>query len=475
MKESWLSLTRWFTPNDGETPGARRRDQPTFLSLDYETLCEELNIDAEAKENGVANIPSTAQTQFDATELFIAADIKYRIAQYKNAAEREIADLGKAIEARQLAPHILDCTNLPNEFRQALRQRTKEISNSIRDSQQKLKTTTEGSKKYRELYGITRAARLREKEDQSRALYLLMCFGLVQLVANAFLFAAGSTYGLAFGLTIALMVAFFDILLHFNLGIQAAKCEVREHKTLRAFGVFALIVGMVTIAFLNLGTVHLRLAGGDVIQWANSIQGNTLGFMDDFLASVLGSVGIFCSCLAMKTGWAWDEPIPRLLRDQREIDRFSQDIDKLKQDKTELESELGKEYSKKLDAIVLEAANHISLVNGHLSRVTQRRTEFEDYITEASVVFELLVTRYRQQNQKVRTATPPEFFRQPRELGELNRELNIAHDFTGLASLARDQYATLQNLLPEARKELMVDIGGDVQRSEAHDDGEGSS
>ena len=428
-----------------------------FPTLDLNALRADLDVDRMAAENGAAGVPNQAQTQPDGQEQKIHHAIHQRVLEAKGKRIQLADRIRASIEARQLAPDVKRCDDIPGDFSRELKNRGYSLDGELDAQGSKLKNLKQEVDEYRQTHGITRSPKLYEEEERNRALVALMVLTVVQLVANAFLFGQGSLYGLSFGLLLALGLAFFDIGLHFKFGRQAARLKAPDRVN-RVVGYSASAGSLVSVLAFNLGMVHLRLVTRESgakgwENWLPSLTNDPFGFTD-FLSWALLAVGLFCSVLAFVAGWLWDEPIPIFRRNGSLIIRLQDDIQELREERRNLKSSLLKRFLLELDGIDKKAEHHVTIISDSVSRIRQAEEAFRDYCDDANKIFAALVGLYRDENRKARSTPAPPFFDSPASLAFDRHPPSSDEDFDAVVRQATQDRTELRAKLPMARSKL---------------------
>ena len=118
---AWARFTRfvrgWFGP---PTIQPRYSGELSFPALDFEALRADLDVDNMAAENGAANVPDQAQTQPDGQEQKIHHAIHQRVLEARRKTIQLADRIRASIQARQLAPAVKRCDDIPGDCRREL-------------------------------------------------------------------------------------------------------------------------------------------------------------------------------------------------------------------------------------------------------------------------------------------------------------------------------------------------------------------
>lgn len=434
--------------------------QPSGLaypSLDVEDLLMDLKVTESATRNGSANVPHQHETSPDGQEARIRQEVVRRVGQAKVRAAQTVHNLEVSIKARQLAPAVKRCGEIPTSFASQLEVQDARVKAELNRVQRELKELQGEVDAYRARHRVSRMPRLTDPEDRYNGLALLIVFTMVQLGANSLLFGEGSDYGLALGITFASIFAFFDILLHFRVGEWMARVHAPDSGN-RAIGFLAIAFGVVSAFAVNLSMVHLRLvtrqfgiSGWE--EWLPSISSAPFGFVD-FLSWGLLVVGLLCSLMAVQAGFSWDEPIPLFRRNGRKISRLEEDRDDLMDERRSLKSDLFGKLRGELDAIGRDAESHVGIVSDSVKRIEQIAVEYKGYCSTARETLRALVGTYRDANRRCRSEPPPTFFSAPITLEIEPEPLTSVTSLEKVVEQAERDHAELRKILPCARAEL---------------------
>jgi hypothetical protein len=464
-----IRFWRWLRRLLGlEGRAAHNELQPSGLaypSLSVEDLLADLKVAESGARNGSANVPHQHETAPDGQEARIRQEIVRRVEQAKLRASQTVHNLEVSMKARQLAPAVMRCDEIPKSFANKLEDRDGRLKVELDGVQRELAELEAEVDSYRTRHGVSRMPRLIDAEDRYNGWALLIVFTLVQLVANSLLFGQGSDYGLALGITFASIFAFFDILLHFRVGEAMARVRAPDPAN-RIIGVAAIAFGFFSVLAVNLSMVHLRLvtrqfgvSGWE--EWLPSISSEPFGFVD-FLSWGLLVVGLLCSLMAVQAGFSWDEPIPLFRRNGRKISRLKEDRDDLMDERQTLKADLFQQFHEELDAIRRDAESHVGIISDSVRRIEQISAEYRSYCSNARETLRALVRSYRDANRQHRSEPPPAFFSEP-----ITLEVDLA-PVTSVASLdqvvkqAERDHEELRDILPRARARLneLADVGG---------------
>lgn len=458
VRSLWRRLRRFL--------GLRHRPsrdevQPSGLeypSLEVECLLSELDVLESAATNGRANIPSKDEKSPDGHEARIRQEVIKRVETAKTRASHRVHLLEVSIQTRQLQPAVKRCKEIPASFATEMQVRSSRLKNDHDSVVRALAELEEEIETYKSRYGLTRGPRIADVEDRNNGFARLALFTLVQLIANSVLFGQGSDYGLALGIAIASIFAFFDILLHFNVGELGSRIRAKDLLS-RVVGISALVFGAVTVLLVNLSMVHLRLvtrrfgvAGWE--EWLPSITSQPFGFTD-FLSWGLWAIGLLCSVLAVRIGFSWDEPIPVFRNNGRKIARLKEDRDDLVEEQRTLSEDVMSLFREELDSIGRRAESHVGMISDSVKKIEQIVIEYNSYRSIAPATLDAVVKSYRDANRRHRTEPTPAFFGEPASIEFGDEPITPTEPFKKVVAQAERDHEELRKSLPRARAQLM--------------------
>jgi hypothetical protein len=406
--------------------------------------------------NGTANIPGAGDTTPDGYEARIAHEIGRRVEIARGRASKVIRDIETSIKARQLSPAVKRCGEIPDAFVREQAIQSSSLRNRLGRCEGELRDVETEMEDYRARYDVRRALRLSAQEDRNNRWALLLLFTLVQFAANSILIGEGSDYGLALGITLAFIFAFFDISIHLVLGDISARIQAPD-LIARTMGVIATLTWLVTAVGVNMSMVHLRLVTrqygiGAWEEWSSSIRGSTFDF--DFLSWALLAIGLLCSLLAVRSGFTWDEPIPTLRRNGGRALRLRDDVEDLRDEQCSLTSDLLQRFRQELDAIDRRAEDHVSVISDSKNRIDQVVSEFASHCATAKATLEALIRTYRDDNRRHRSERPPTYFGELLTV-EFSPQLDASvESLTHVLAQSHQDHEELRISLPSARRRL---------------------
>ncbi len=385
-----------------------------FPDLNVDKVADDMDLERTGGERGERNTPATTAISFDEVEMRITE----RIGSAQKAAYSRLSDEirtyedrlsgldfeGRFADLRQAAPEAI------SSFKAEAMQGRDEL-NSLRRA---LREADQERTDFQKRHDLTRAPRPTSFAVRVFKLGLLPALLLFETVINGQFLAAGNEGGLLGGFSQAFVFAFLNLLVSFGLGYFGVRYLNRKGFVSTLWGLLTLFMYLSFAFALNLGLAHFRDiaasfgpdAGRAVI---DRLSTSTFQLADINSWSFFG-FGLVFSIIAFLDGLFFSDPYPGygevhqrwLKANEAYIERKSALIEELKAIRDDTSNNI-KEAQRDLG---VRRSEHDAILQAR-SQIIEQFAQFERHLEEAG---NGLLQRYREANQRKRSAKAPKHF-----------------------------------------------------------------
>lgn len=405
------ALIKWLRKIFVHEPGYSAVDE-IFAPIDPDVVCRHLGVDTHARQAGNQELPATGAKSMDATETRIvhffqenvqttARGVSDKLQIYRRQLERQdiendlqaIAGMQETFDAGSLAiiEESRDQLEPPIALRTELR------------SELAL---------FKEHNGISRGP----DYPESKFVYLAVLFAIfvTESVLNAFFFAAGSDFGLLGGWVDAVRYAAINIVVTFLIGLALIRQLNHMSWMRRVAGAAGVVILLVFVPVFNFFVGHYReifAMDPDNAQTAavRAFTENPLGLVT-VESWLLFAVGCIFAAIAAYEGYAIEDPYPGYGRLARRVERADEEYLEEKQEIKQRLSALREVTIGALDKLrhkIIRKQDELLDLSGLADTI---RSKFDMHLALLKKSCNVVLSRYREINKRVRSTEPPPYF-----------------------------------------------------------------
>ncbi len=381
--------------------------------VDVESVARSRGLEERGHEDGLRNFPSTEATGLSALERQVLGDVSVErdrsltaLLSHLRAYRDALSRLQTAMEVAGMRQEADDAVRRLKEIRAEWGGRTGELC------KQATEAAAEFSE-FRQEQGLRRRPRL--PKDRMLSFATLVVLGLMESGLNGTFFAAGSDYGLAGGVALALAISAINVAVGCLSGFAFLRLAHRRNLLQAAAGMLGfLALGVAAIVF-NGFVAHYR----DAYQ-ATGDQTSTQVVWQGLLASpfnlvslqswLLLALGLLSSGVAVWKGHSLDDPYPGYGGHERRRALAARTYNQHRVGLVHEAADINEDYSEKAkDAIenLRGASAERDQIQGARARCLADYQLVEADLANAA---RQLLALYREANLKARTTPAPAYF-----------------------------------------------------------------
>ena len=257
----------------------------------------------------------------------------------------------------------------------------------------------------------------RTLDSRFLAFSLVVLVAVVEGVVNSFFFSLASDFGLLGGF----FQAFFVSVVNIGFALLAGFFSLREMahiKPLRKLaGAVSLFLSLAVVAAINLTAAQYR---GLLEQGAENperlaaerlLAADFAGALNSLNSVLLILIGLMCAIFALWKGFRLDDPYPGYGDAQREVDLAREKLLDYADDAEDDRDQWRDSKFERLNAIRSELEEERVRVVSFRTSCSLLRQSVGEYSGETlSAVAQRLLSRYRDENRKIRASPPPAHF-----------------------------------------------------------------
>lgn len=450
-------LWRWLfskraTPTLDSTPG--------LYSIDVEALAKELSIDKNAMEEGSKNQPHIESTALSGTESLVAQYVEKARHDYVHWATLRVTSLNQSINANNVNADVAYATQLDLEFDSAANALISDRGSYLESLAESARTAQTSLARFKQKHNLSRDAVVLEPSKRLLLFTILVFLVLIEGLANMFLFATGSDYGLTGGLAMAVLCAFINVSTAYLLGKIPIRFVFHSNFFCKFLGIIALLFALSWLIIVALSIGHFRDAvqgfgNEDAPKMAlHALQQAPFEFQNIY-SWLLFAISIIFGVVAVWDGVKSSDLYPGYelitLRTKKAVQECDDELSDLRQ---ELE-DLKVEYLANLDVISSKIQASVKMIQTRIDEKKSTCILLENKLKDAEQAMAALLHRYRTENKLARTDDAfPSYFN---VLPELHPLTIPSFEFDATAAYLSDQQA-LANEFLSALQEIRARI-----------------
>ena len=396
-----------------------------YVRLDLDRWLKKHRVLKKAREHGSSNLPPSAASDLDSTELEIVDWINHRgrkcrqdVVRHLSGFERELARMENDQELI-VQKHKVDQIEKNSEIE--LERKTNEGRNALIGLAQEVATGRRDFEKFRTRSSLTR---LPDYGNRCAALiFISVCF-VVEVVLNASLLMDVNPFGLMGASMQMSLISAVNIWIGGLL--MGGLLRRKNHMDLwpRTLSWLGIVLTTAVIAGFNLFVGHFRDSvqkvmddqGADVLQMGSDalqqVTGDPLG-LDSFQTVLLVLLGISCFGIA---SWKWlqrDDPYPDYGQRDRQLKRIETDYVKHYDEVVDDLTKIFRDFESRMEDLRHQLEIRQSQWKEICVRGTRLVKEYTVNLQQYQHDLDYLLKAYRTENERVRmNPAPPHFAQQ---------------------------------------------------------------
>lgn len=409
---------KWFARIFGwlwDKPGAvTRYGDPGFYAIDTEALAVELDLEAEARRLGEADLPRADETAPSGTEAAIVQRIEKARGDCLAWATERLKALNQDIERHDLSRVANQAMQADAEFERKAAALINERGVLLQSLRRMAQERADESASFRRRHGLSRAAEYPDFWGTFLRWSVLLFLIVLEGGLNAFFFAQGLSGGYIGGFLFAALFAFLNVAIAWFWGrlcLPYANCRSRPA---RAFGACALLLALAAAVGAGLLIAHFRDALGRDAENAAAAALASLGRDPFGLAEVhswlLFGVSLLFAQIALWDAYGLDDPYPGYGRRARAaaaaLLEYREELDELRQTLAALKDETLAELDRALD----ECRLSLQRLNEAIEHKSATETRLQLAASDADHCLRSLLRKFRDINQLHRASPRPAYF-----------------------------------------------------------------
>lgn len=452
-------LTDFLAPG----PTGAQQDPVDFSGLDFSEvdvseMSAELSLEEKAVSNGQNGVPSPDATQLDGPQEEIRAALKGRIGRVMAGYERRIKGLNSEIQSCKIEDKIGRLQSAGRELGNGLSDLRSRLAPKIEEARSRVESAEEELSRFKSERGIQREPEYPSTPVLQVGLLAIVC--VLEALVNGFFFRQGMEEGIVGGAFIALLLAGVDVFVVFWAARSSVWSCYGHDLTRKIIGGVATVFALGWALFYNLLTAHVR----EYLQADLLMEEAMQQALDRFLAMPFGIeqadslvliiLGVVFSVSAYYAGATWEEVIPRYGAMDRKLEARKEDLRFWREKYREEAARLRDDKIEDVDRILGEAEDKTKQLEELISVKSALLEVVSECVDHYRSSFKALVKRYRDMNQRHRSAPPPSYFDEDPEI-----EFTEVQDYStererGVLARQKEEVAKKKKRMPDIKDQI---------------------
>ena len=399
------------------TPLESVADTLAFETIDPGLLEKRLELHRHGVEQGQKNIPASGTNTFDSIEHTVITEIEEYHRRAVDRVTRSLEAYSARLRAFEFEQARIEIIAAISAAKSNFLAEAHQGANELHQKRRAVIEATSDVENFKTRHKIQRQSH----PSDSRILiwaFLIMLF-LVEVVLNGALFAGGLPGGFIEGLSVAIGVAFINVIGGFGVGLYVVRFLIYQNVLVKLMASAGLAIDLLVIASFNLGVARFRsaLSSADPDAALVSAFGvsplevfQSLDEIVGFQSYVLIGVGVLFHIGAIFDGFKYEDPYPFYGRYWRKRDEAEIDYSETKE---RLIHFLTTQRDRTIEEMQ-DASRSLSSSRRLAARISEYRIQtqlrFETYLNNLEQIANQLLTLYREANSAERTSKPPRHY-----------------------------------------------------------------
>ena len=384
-----------------------------FPALDLESNSRRLRVAERGATRGAAEQPLSTASDFDEVEREIIATIQ-AVAKEHHEAYRDMLRVNESRIVNQ--PFQASFQSLKDKTAKALSDFSRVAgigSDLLFRNRRDVVDTEKELANFRAEHGIDRPPRTPISRWLGVSILTLMI--VLEGAINGTFLAKGNELGLVGGISVALIIATFNVAWGWVSGRLVLPLTVRRGLLYRLAGFLLTPAAVGGTAAFNLGVTHYRLAVATAqpelaaTRALETLLANPLG-ITDVESWMLFLAGCFFAFVAFFEGWRWDDPYPGYGRLTRHSEQIRDDYIEAKQEQMEELEEIRDHALAEIEKCARQLEKSKAEYRQALDSIKQLPVLLKQSLQHLESCANTLLERYRDANRQARSTPPPLHF-----------------------------------------------------------------
>lgn len=399
------------------TPLEAIADTLSFETIDPGRLAERLELQRHGTERGKKNQPASRAKTFDSIEHTIITEIEEYHRRAIDRVTRSLEAYSARLRAFEFEQARIEIIAAINEAKANFLAEVHQGANELYQKRRTMIDATKDAENFKHRHRLQRQAH----HPDSRFWIWGVLVGLffVEAVLNSMLFAGGLPGGFLEGFSIAIIIAFINVIVGFAIGLYVVRFLLYQNLIIQLLAAVGLALDLAFNSFINLVVARFRTALGNNDPEAALISAfgvpplevfQRLTEIVGFQSYILIVVGILFHIIAMFDGFKFDDPYPF-------YGKYSRKREEAETDYTETKEQLINSLTNQRDKAIDEMENtsrSLSTSRKLAAQISENRHQtqqrFETYLDNLEQIANQLLALYREANSDQRTSKAPSHF-----------------------------------------------------------------
>lgn len=383
-----------------------------FPPTDIDGMVKRLKLTEFAREQGEKNLPPSDGDGFDPIERGIVTEIERMGKEQFDAYLEHQKTYAERAADTSVQSQVLKISSIASSAITDFQRETHVGTGDLYARKRAVIQTEAELNNFRRRHRLERPPR--DFGSKALKVWVLVLILAIEAVLNGFFLSKGSEFGLIGGIFEAMLIAALNIAVGVGVGRFVAPWLSYRSWATRLCAAMGIVVYLVAAFGFNLAVAHYRTAmAGDPFEASVSAYRHLLADpfgIEDLESWALFLMGFMFSLLAAYDGWRMDDPYPGYGQRMRQNLEALADYNTLKDELLDDLDTIKKKAEDEMD----DLARSITSRQGEFSNIVMRsealRAAMLEHFDHLQASANHLLSFYRNENQKHRSAPPPARF-----------------------------------------------------------------
>ncbi|MDL3986886.1 hypothetical protein [Shewanella xiamenensis] len=425
-----------------------------------EELAVALDIENIAKRMARQDLPPTDAQSIDAQELQFKQEMEKRAIQAKARIQQDAHFKEMEIANLSLERDLADLTALPETFSNTINREYQETESDLKELKAQYMVALDDLQAFKRQNGLRREADYPLSKTKAVGLLLLML--IIETILNANFFAQGSDLGFLGGAFQALVISVLNVSIGFMVGSFVLRWKNHISVPRRLLGLIGSIVFGTLALIGNLFVGHYRDAmsidpdNGARVAVKQFLEGPFA--LQDFNSWVLVALGLIVFFIALYKGYTWDDVYPGFGQISRRVQNAKDELFATKIELTESIQDIYEAHVEDSEKYYKKMQKDKQQLEILFSSMKNDFVLYRNYLSNLKNAYQYLITLYRQTNKKERKSAPPIYFSENiiillDELTKVQEPTDRRQQFDDYLTKAATDFPEIKNRLLKAQAE----------------------
>lgn len=399
------------------TPLEAVADTLSFDSIDPGRLAERLELQRHGAERGKNNDPASGVKTFDSIEHTIITEIEEYHRRSIDRVTRSLEAYASRLRAFEFEQARIEIIAAINEAKANFLAEVHQGANELYQKRRKMIDAINDVEKFKQRQRLQRQAHHPDSRIWIWGVLAVLFF--VEAALNSSLFAGGLPGGFLEGFSIAIGIAFINVVVGFAIGLYVVRFLLYQNFIIKLLAAVGLALNLASNTFFNLGVARFRSALNSIDPEAALATAFNVPPLEVFqrLTEIVGfqsyvliGVGTLFHIGAMFDGFKFDDPYPFYGKYSRKREEAETDYTETKERLIEFLTEQRNKTIEEMEG----ASRSLSTSRKLAARISENRHQtlqrFDTYLDSLEQIANQLLTLYREANSDQRTTKAPRHF-----------------------------------------------------------------